>query len=43
MKRAAAQCKVCGKTLTPEEIEIGKSLVCPRCKSTKNRKNPVKR
>lgn len=31
MRRASAKCKICGKTLMPEEIEAGVSLVCPRC------------
>ena len=30
--KPVAQCKVCDKTLTTEEIEVGTSLVCPRCK-----------
>jgi hypothetical protein len=25
------QCECCGKTLTPEEAEVGMSLVCPIC------------
>jgi DNA-directed RNA polymerase subunit RPC12/RpoP len=31
LKREAAKCRICGKTLLPEEIEVGTSLVCPRC------------
>jgi len=31
MNRAVALCEVCGKTITPEEVEVGISLVCPRC------------
>jgi len=32
MKHVAAECPRCGATITPEEIEVGISLVCPRCK-----------
>ena len=31
MSGAVVQCPTCGKTITPEEIEIGASLVCPVC------------
>jgi DNA-directed RNA polymerase subunit RPC12/RpoP len=31
MSRSAAHCDKCGKDLVPEEIEVGISLVCPRC------------
>ena len=31
MSRSAAHCEKCGKDLVPEEIEVGISLVCPRC------------
>jgi uncharacterized paraquat-inducible protein A len=31
MTREIAQCPVCGQTITPEEVEVGMSLVCPRC------------
>ncbi len=31
IQRVAAKCSRCGATLTPEEIEIGLSLVCSRC------------
>jgi hypothetical protein len=34
MTRDIAQCPACGKTITPEEVEIGMSLVCPRCATT---------
>lgn len=40
MKRAAAQCKICGKTLTPEEVEVGMPMVCPRCKPKEGKKGP---
>ena len=33
MSGTAVQCPTCGKTITPEEIEIGQSLVCPLCAS----------
>ena len=42
MNRAAAQCEICGKTLLPEEIEAGASLVCPRCDPKRNKKKPGK-
>jgi DNA-directed RNA polymerase subunit RPC12/RpoP len=42
MKRAAAQCGICGKTLLPEEIEVGASLVCPRCDPKRNKTKPGK-
>jgi phage FluMu protein Com len=29
--KPVAQCKTCNKTLTTEEVEVGTSLVCPRC------------
>jgi DNA-directed RNA polymerase subunit RPC12/RpoP len=32
MKRDKVTCPRCGKSLTPEEIEIGKSLECPHCR-----------
>ncbi len=38
MKRVAAECKICGKTLTPEEVEVGMPLVCSRCKPKKGKK-----
>ena len=31
MNRVIATCQKCGKTIIPEEVEIGMSLVCPRC------------
>ena len=37
MQRTIAQCPICGKTITPEEVEIGISLVCPRCDPDRNR------
>jgi len=48
MKRDVIECPRCGKTLTPEEVEVGKSLVCPRCGERprpspgKKRKPPAK-
>jgi len=38
MSRVVAQCKICGKTLLPEEIEVGTSLVCPRCAPKQRKK-----
>ena len=37
MKHVAAECPRCGATITPEEIEVGLSLVCPRCKCKKDK------
>ncbi len=31
MKRDVIECPACGKTVTPEEVESGVSLVCPEC------------
>ena len=31
MTRDVDACQQCGKTILPEEIEIGGSLICPRC------------
>ncbi len=31
LKRVAAKCRICGKTLMPEEVEVGIPLECPRC------------
>lgn len=38
MGRVIAQCSRCGKTITPEEVEIGISLVCPRCEPRRAKK-----
>ena len=35
MSGTVVQCPTCGKTITPEEIEIGTSLVCPVCDPAK--------
>jgi DNA-directed RNA polymerase subunit M/transcription elongation factor TFIIS len=40
MGRVIAQCPICGKTIIPEEVEIGISLVCPRCEPRRAKKNP---
>ena len=39
--KPVAQCKVCKKTITTAEIEVGTSLVCPSCdpKSAKEAKS----
>ena len=48
MKRDVIQCPRCGKALTPEQVEVGQSLVCPRCAGQprrslgKERKPPAK-
>jgi DNA-directed RNA polymerase subunit M/transcription elongation factor TFIIS len=31
MKRDIIECPTCGKTVTPEEVEAGISLVCLEC------------
>jgi DNA-directed RNA polymerase subunit RPC12/RpoP len=31
LTRTAAKCSICGKTVTPEEVEVGISPRCPRC------------
>lgn len=31
MQRITAECPVCHQSITAEEIEVGLSLVCPRC------------
>lgn len=31
MAQPLIECKACGKTVTPEEVMAGESLICPRC------------